>query len=420
MHESPADPGSYPAPRIPLFPVLSSRTFGASGPGAPSVLDSKWVLPLTYGRMAIALALRELGVTPGDRVLLPSYHCLSMVDPVLHAGAEPVFYRLHRDGSVNLDDVRSRIGPRTRALVVVHYFGFPQDMEAVCALCADSRLPLIEDCAHAMFGSFRGSALGSFGDYAVASPMKFYPILDGGLLTSARRPLDGIRLTGLGPLFSLRASTILIERSLEYRRLRVAGLLLAVPLWLKSAAVAVVKRLTPGARDRWGPSVGERSSGETGDFDPRWVDRRMSWTSRVVMRRSSRSRIVDLRRRHYAYLLDRLSGLRGAHPLRPELPEGVVPYLFPLVVEDPARVFPRLKRKGVPITRFGEFLSERVSFEEHAEAAALSRTVLQFPCHQELEPEELAWMADTIRAVLLEEEREGGTVEPAVQGGRSS
>ena len=406
MSEDPIDSASYPAARVPLFPVVSSRTFAPSGKGAPSVLDSKWVVPVTYGRMAIALALRDLGVTRGDEVLLPSYHCLSMVDPVSHSGAEPVFYRIRRDGSVNLDDIRARITPRTRALLVVHYFGFPQDMEAVCALCAASRLTLIEDCAHAMFGTFRGRPLGSFGDYTIASPMKFFPIFDGGLLTSSQRPLDRIPLTSLGPVFSLRAGTIQLERSLEYGRLRFAGLLLAIPLWLKTAAVRVVKAIRPRAREQWGPSVGERSSGETGDFDPRLMDRRMSGTSRLVMRMSSRRRLVELRRKHYEYLLERLSGLPGCYPLQPKLPEGVVPYLFPLVVEDAGRIFPRLKRQGVPITRFGEYLSDRVQPEEHPETMFLSRTVFQFPCHQEMKPEELEWMTATIRAVLLEAQSE--------------
>jgi perosamine synthetase len=261
---------------------------------------------------------------------------------------------------------------------------------------------LLEDCAHVIFGEYEGSPLGSFGDYTIASPMKFFPIYDGGLLTSHRRPLDRITLSPLGWTFSLRAAVILLERSLEYRRLGPAGLVLAVPLWLKTVLLRIAKAVGPGKPEEWwGPAVGERSSGRTGDFEPRWMDRRMSQTSRTLMRLASKPRLAVARRRNYAFLLERLSGLPGARPLFPALPDGVVPFAFPLLVDDPAPIFHSLKAQGVPIMRFGEFLSEEIDPAAFPEAIDLSHQVFQFPCHQEMTQKDLDWLAETVRKELL-------------------
>ena len=352
--------------------------------------------------MAIGLALRDMGIKPGEKVLLPAYHCLSMVDPVLWVGAKPVYYRVRGDASVDLEDIRARADECTRALVVAHYFGFPQPIDAIRALCDELGIVLLEDCAHAILGEYHGHPLGSFGDYTIASPMKFYPIYDGGILASHRRPLDQISLVPLGWRFSLRAAVIVLERSLQYRRFGPMRYLLAPVFWLKSALLRAAKAVRPKRSEEWwGPAVGGLSSGRTGDFDPRWVDRRMSQTSRLLMGSASRRRLAEARRRNYQVLLERLSGLPGARPLFPTLPDGVVPLAFPLLVDEPEPIFHSLKLQGVPIMRFGEFLAEEIDERGYPEAVGLSRRVLQFPCHQEMRAAELDWLAETIRTEIL-------------------
>jgi perosamine synthetase len=394
---------SYPAPRIPLYPVVSAGTFtGRSKAARPSILDARWVLPVTYGRMAIALALRDMGIRPGESVLIPAYHCLSMVDPVLWAGAKAVFYRVREDASVDLEDIRRRIDRTTRVLMVPHFFGFPQEMTGIRALCDTAGLVLLEDCAHVIFGEHRGIPLGSFGDYTIASPMKFFPIHDGGILASHRRALDRISLRPLGWTFSVRAAVILLERSLQYRRFGLFRYVLAAPFWVKETLLRLVKALRPGRCDTWwGPAVGERSSGQTGDFEPKWMDLRMSQTSRTILRLASKSRVAEERRRNYRILLEGLAGLPGSRPLFSTLPDGVVPFAFPLLVDEPTRIFHALKSQGVPIMRFGEFLSEEIDASTYPESIELSRRVFQFPCHQEMRPRELDWLVATVRRELF-------------------
>jgi hypothetical protein len=103
-------------------------------------------------------------------------------------------------------------------------------------------------------------------------------------------------------------------------------------------------------------------------------------------------------------LLTGLTGIPGCRPLFPDLPEGVFPYVFPLITDKPERKFPALKNAGVPVIRFGEFLWEGMEATTCPTSVDLSRRVLQFPCHQELSAAEITWMISEARNVLLSDE----------------
>src|SRR5262245_35891867 len=118
----------HPKPTLPHHSVLSMATFARGDRASlPSILDNGAAKLVTSGRMAIALALQHLGVGMGDKVLIPAFHCTSMVDPVVWVGATPVFYKIQEDTQVDLNDIRSKLEPAVKALMITHYFGFPQD-----------------------------------------------------------------------------------------------------------------------------------------------------------------------------------------------------------------------------------------------------------------------------------------------------
>jgi len=104
-----------------------------------------------------------------------------MVAPLSCVSASPVFYRLNEDLRVDLEDIARKIDASTYVLIAVNYFGFPQDLEKLRKFCDDHDLVLIEDCAHSFFGEFAGRPLGSYGDYAIASLTKFFPVKEGGV-----------------------------------------------------------------------------------------------------------------------------------------------------------------------------------------------------------------------------------------------
>lgn len=388
---------AHPDANAPVRPVLSLASFfHHKAPSVRSVLDAGDVKLVTSGRVAIALALQQMNIGPGDAVLVPAYHCASMIEPVVWSGATPVFYRINPDTSVDLVDLAAKLAGNSRVVMATNYFGFPQDLPALRAFCDQHGLFLLEDCAHCFLGEKDGLPVGSYGDYAIASSMKFLPIYDGGCLVSARHPLLSVRLRSAGLGFEAKAALNAIEDTLQFGRLGALKALLALPLALKDLIWGQIKARAPSGA----PSLLPGSSEGGFSFDPAWLDKRASLFSRLMLRLVSRPRIGALRRANYQKLVAAVAHLPGCRPLFDVLPEGVYPWVFPLAIDHHEPVFTLLKSQGVPILRFGEFLWPGVDVSVCASSVDLSRRVLSFPCHQELRPEELDWIIEKIQDAL--------------------
>ncbi len=384
-------------PRAPLAPVLSGSAFGAPhAPRPPSVLDAGAVRMVTSGRIAIALALREMDVGAGDVVLVPAYHSMSMIPPVLACGAQPMFYKLDADARVDLVDVASRLAPSVKAIMVTSYFGIPQQLSELRAFCDKHGLQMLEDCAHCFFGEHEGKPVGSWGDYAIASSMKFFPIYEGGCLVSARHAMRTPEPVSAGLGFEAKACLNTLENSFAYGRLPLVRAALWLPMQLKAALWGMLKQRQAAGT----PSLTPSSSDSSYEFDPRWLDKRASWFSRTVIARASHARIVARRRANYLQLQQALAGLPGCRPLYAALPDAACPWLFPLLVDDPQPLFNRLHASGVPMTRFAETLWPGVDASVCANSADFSRRVIAFPVHQALRDDEVTWMSGAIRAAL--------------------
>lgn len=391
-----APPGrSIPLPFSPLEPVLQLRGLRSRAGDVPSILDAgKSVFPAS-GRYAIAQALRLMGVGPGDRVLLPSYHCNSMVVPVIWLGAQPEFYALDERLAADITDIERRIGDATRVLVAVHYFGATRAMALLADLCAARGIGLLEDCAHCFYGEIDGRPVGSSGDYAIASTRKFFPVQDGACLVSARHD-PGLAPALTAPGLTETAKTVyrLIERAAEYGRLPALRPVFGAINRLRSSAPAL-----PPAPEKNPPSGAASLTGidcfrnEPGaEFDPARVGQAMDAFSRRVLFAAARGDSPMLRRRNYALLHDGLGDLPGCRALLGPLGERDVPYLYPLWIDDLVRVFPRLEDAGVPMQRFGQFLWPTVDPAAFPYTEALSRHVVQFSCHQNLTAGEIDYI----------------------------
>ena len=137
---------------------------------------------LTYfrGRVALAAILRALGVKRGDGVLIQAFTCLALPEAVMSLGAKPKYVDV-APGSPNMDpeDLRRKIDPSTRAVVVQHTFGLPAEMAQLTAVAADVDMPLIEDCAHTLASRVDGRLVGSFGVAAFFSFEASKPVFAG-------------------------------------------------------------------------------------------------------------------------------------------------------------------------------------------------------------------------------------------------
>ena len=121
-------------------------------------------IALANGTLALDLALRALGVGPGDEVIVTPRTFIASVSSVINAGATPVFADVCRDsGNITAETIAPLIGPRTKAIVPVHLAGWPCDMTAIMDLAAAHELAVVEDCAQAHGARHKGQSVGSFG-----------------------------------------------------------------------------------------------------------------------------------------------------------------------------------------------------------------------------------------------------------------
>lgn len=130
----------------------------------------RYAASVCNGTAALHLAMITLGIGQGDEVIVPSLTYISSVNAITYTGATPVFVDSFEDTwQMNSEDVKNKITPRTRAIMAVHLYGHPCDMDALVAIARENKLFLIEDCAEAVGSLYKGRHVGSFGDVATYS-----------------------------------------------------------------------------------------------------------------------------------------------------------------------------------------------------------------------------------------------------------
>jgi dTDP-4-amino-4,6-dideoxygalactose transaminase len=119
---------------------------------------------------ALEMAALLLGIAPGDEIIVPSFTFVSTVNAFVLRGARPVFVDIRPD-TLNLDErlIEGKLTAKTRAIVPVHYAGVGCNMDVICKLGAERGIPIVEDNAHGLFGTYRGRKLGSFGAFSTLS-----------------------------------------------------------------------------------------------------------------------------------------------------------------------------------------------------------------------------------------------------------
>lgn len=124
----------------------------------------RYAVACANGTAALEIALRALGVGPGDEVIVPPYTFVATATAPLAIGAVPIFCDIHPE-TLNLDPRRleAAITPRTRAIIPVHFAGQAADMEAILAIAARHGLTVLEDAAHAHGAAWNGQGLGTLG-----------------------------------------------------------------------------------------------------------------------------------------------------------------------------------------------------------------------------------------------------------------
>ena len=350
---------------------------------------------LFWARSGIYHGLAALGVKPGDNVLVPAYHCTSLVEPILKYGSEVKFYDINVDLTPNFDDIRKKIDRKTRAILAIHYFGFPQPIRKFRELCRAHGLYLIEDCAHVLNGSTPdGIALGESGDISIFSWRKFLPLYDGGQLVINNSNLTlNVPWEKGGLLLSLKIAKNTFERLFEGaadgRRYKI------FPPWtLFSILARRLGTLNSGARRAL-----DVNSYEV-EFDLNCVNLEMSSISKRILNRVNVPEVIEKRRRNYEHLRDAVQDLKGVSVPYATVPQNICPWVFPLLahgVEDFQLI---LRARGIPATTWGGVIHPSLILEQFPSARFLYKNLVFLPIHQSMEEKDLQAMIRILGEVL--------------------
>jgi dTDP-4-amino-4,6-dideoxygalactose transaminase len=364
-----------PAIRIPAFPAVRLWPTGIPGDWLQNFASLH-----ESGRAALYWALRGLALPKGTTAWMPSYHCGVEVDAAVAAGFEVRFYNVGLNLAIDDEDLGRRMELHPGPVLAIHYFGFRQPgIDRVAALCRKYGCTLIADCAHALFSrDDAGRELGSVAPLAIYSLRKTLPVIDGGALRTtldlpARPNLSRIATHAYRVYFKTAARRIAGDR--------VASLYRSV---------------------RWhNESVGGPEEQQAAKGEDRLYRRPMSQVSRKVAATVVPAAVVKRRRENFQSLRSLLKGLPGYRPLWDTLPEGICPLFLPLWVEDRTGLMERLAARGVETFRFGASSPYKLDPGEFPDTATLRDGILCLPVHQDLEANEIEYLAGMFREASL-------------------
>lgn len=376
---------------VPPWPTLSPRLLlhpRTEDPPFP------WCAPGEHGfqgRGLIYRLLRARGIGPGDVVVAPEYHHGNEIRAIRATGAVVRFYPVGVDLRPDLPALKALLAERPRALLVIHYNGWPQPLDELLPLCRTSGTILIEDCALALLSEPEGRPLGSRGDYAVFCLYKTLPLPDGAMLVTndpLRHPLPPRASRSCG-------ITTLAGRCLELTTDQIRS---KAPR--AGSLLARMKRRVGRGMSACG--IDRHPVGDMG-FDTGRALLDASSLSRLLAARCDFAAIRRRRRANYARLADALAG--RARFLDRELPPGACPLFFPLLVADKPRAAAFFRARGIEATELWNEGADGPQAIESDGCTFLRRHVLELPIHQDVTDEQIRYTAEQALALHAREGR---------------
>lgn len=156
-------------------------------------LKVKYVAAVSSGTSGLHLALLALGIGPGDEVIVPTLTFIATVNAVKYVGAKPVFIDSEEETwSLDVKKLKSVITPKTKAIIPVHLYGHPVDMDPLIKIAKKNKIFIVEDAAEAHGAEYKGKKVGTFGDIAVFSLFgnKVITSGEGGLVATNYKNID--------------------------------------------------------------------------------------------------------------------------------------------------------------------------------------------------------------------------------------
>ncbi len=364
---------------LPCGPILGWSSFKmVTAQPLPSIENLPYIAFTTSGRAAIYQALLQLQLPPGSSVLVPSYHCPTMVAPVLLAHLSVAYFGLRPDGLPNLDTIDAATANRCKAMLVAHYFGLPKSLAEVRKWCDDHAIALIEDCAHCYFGTAGERPIGAWGDFSTASISKFFPVPEGGILASAHRPIRPLELCTPSLKAQFKAWIDVVEMATYYQRLTGLNRALSLLFKLKNSFLR-----SPAPVENLPESVAPSMMHSSNMGRIAQAPLRAALLLKTIL---PRNRIIRQRQKNFLLYALYFENSPGAKPLFPlaDIPiSHLAPYVFPLWVDDAERIYHALRALKIPVFRWDKIWPGTPQLDGDV-GPLWSQHVLQLLCHQDL------------------------------------
>ncbi len=323
-------------------------------------------------------ACKVLGLKEADEVLTPAFDCDGSLQPFRIIGCKLIFFRSDPyTFNVDINDIRSKITPKTRLIHIINHFGLPQPWDEIMAFRTETGIPILEDNAYSLFSGFGGKPLGAFGDMSVFSLRKELPLISAGML----------RVNNPAYAFSLFERQAQIIRFAE-----LAGLFKKACLWIKYHKLgrsikpllklfSLKQKIPPplySDKNGWPEYPLRDKIGR--EFSCDYL-RPVSGAAIEQLSHYSQDEytlIMQKRRHYYAFLVKELSGVRGLEVLWPELPAGVVPFCLSILVHSQRDIFLENLRSKYEVMAWPTYPLEVLeNLEDFPEIQILGRKLLQ-------------------------------------------
>ncbi len=374
--------------RQPRGPVLGWRSFEwtPGEPAPPHVMALPHRRITSSGRAALWQALAGLAMPKGTSVLVPTYHCPTLVAPVAALKLVPRYYPIDDKGLPRIDEI-GRFGAGAGAIIVPHFFGRVQSLADVRRWCDEQDVVLIEDCAHALFGQAGERPVGSWGDLATASLTKFLPVSEGGVLASAVRPLPALATRHPGLRQQLKSFVDLADRRPSGGPLRAFR--------RRSMEAVSASDPTVSTCDETDGLVQVSKMMDACDMGR--VDQSPALLTSALVRLLPLAVSVKRRRANFDRFSESLAGLKGARPVWVAREPESVPYVYPLWVDEPEPLYLEMRSAGLAVLRWDRTWPGTPAVASDS-GAAWRRHVLQLLCHQDLSPVDIDETASWLRS----------------------
>lgn len=348
----------------------------------PQPFDDPKTTLWTSARIALWQAIHAFGLKPGQRVAVPAFCCGSELEPFLVAGLELSFFSTADDLSPDLNSFRDAI-EHASAAMATHYFGLPANLSAAREMARRKGIPLIEDCAHALYATEGSAPLGTAGDAAIFSFWKTVAIPDGGALylrggafpaTPKPPPAELIRKATRHLLSrALRSHPLAVVRGTEVLRQRIRN---GAPAPQRGAV-----------KDEW----------HLIKFPDELTDAGMSSRSLRIFRATDHAHVRSTRRRRYRELEAALAGTPGIRPMVPRLADGACPLYFPALVDDGASLRRAMAAESVGVKHIWPFFHEAVPWNTFPRERLWKEQAIGFPVHQSLSDDDIGRLVAAVQ-----------------------